>query len=429
MKLTARVQDPNVWRVYKATLGLAVGYGIALSLIAIYLDAKSFTKGQIGSLALVFGAGIVGLSLVMDRLLGRFGGRAMLVTSFFGYAVTVSLFPLLDGFWWLAALRFLDGAFSVGIWVSAETILLSRAGVGNEAFTMSLYALAMAVGYVLGPGFSWVLTRFAPLSVGFVAAGLLSTLSGAYLFFRLEADPPGSGKETDAELRRLGKAQEKPQDELQDEERLSRGQLLWRIKNSCFATFAYGYFQASVVLFLPLHLMQNKGISEGQTIWIPAFFAAGMLLFTNAAGLIGDRVGHLRTMRSLASVGMLMLFGFVFLDSYPWMAVAVFIAGASLASISPVSLALQGVSVRAEDYARTTSIYNSFYALGMLIGPKLSAEIFDAAGGAAMLYHLAALWGAFIIFSLLFHRDDPAVARKRRVHPKWPKRTARRPAP
>jgi MFS family permease len=421
MKLTARVEDPNVWRVYKATLGLAIGYGMALSLIAIYLDAKAFSKGEIGSLALTFGLGIVAFSLLMDRLLGRFGGRAMLVTSFFGYAVTVSVFPFLDGFWPLAALRFFDGAFSVGIWVSAETILLSRAGAGNEAFTMSLYALAMAVGYVLGPGLSWLLTRVAPLSAGFVAAGLLSSLSGAYLFFRLQANSPSSGTGKGTELRAL--------DPAQDEERRSWGQLLWRIKNSCFATFAYGYFQASVVLFLPLYLMQSKGISEGQTIWIPAFFAAGMLLFTNAAGLIGDRVGHLRTMRSLAAIGMLMLFGFVFLDSYPWMAAAVFIAGASLASISPVSLALQGVSVRAEDYGRTTSIYNGFYALGMLIGPKISAEIFDAAGGVVMLYHLAALWGAFIVFSLVFYGDDPAVASKSGLHGPRRKRTRPRPAP
>jgi MFS family permease len=185
-------------------------------------------------------------------------------------------------------------------------------------------------------------------------------------------------------------------------------QLLWRIKNSCFATFSYGYFQASVVLFLPLFLMESKGITKEQTIVIPAYFAGGMLLFINVAGRIGDRFGHLFTMRVLASVGGCMVLGFVHLQSYAFMCITVAIAGASLASISPVSLALQGVVVEREHYARATSIYNVFYAAGMLLGPPISSILFQSLGGPAMLYHLAALWAAFVLFSLAFYRDDPA---------------------
>jgi len=400
MQWTKRVEDPNVWRIYRATVGLSIAYGMALSLLAIFLDAKGFTKGDIGSLAVVFGLGIVAVSLIMDRLIERFSARGMLVASFFGYAATVTVFPFLDSFASVAAVRFLDGAFSVGIWVSAETMLLSRAGEGNKAFTMSLYAVAMAIGYTLGPGIAWALTRFGPLSVGFIAAGVLSTLAGLYVLFKLEPD------KSTLEVVSLEQRDVEPPNERR--RKLSRVEVLWQIKNSCFATFTYGYFQASLVLFLPLYLIHGKGISEGQTIWIPAFFALGMLLFTNAAGLIGDRIGHLLTMRGLASVGMMMVLGFVFLDSYPLMCVAILMTGATLASISPVSLALQGVSMRPEDYSRGTAMYNTFYALGMLVGPKVSADIFERYGGAAMLYHLAALWAGFITFSVIFRRDDPA---------------------
>ncbi|MBW2546836.1 MAG: MFS transporter, partial [Deltaproteobacteria bacterium] len=149
-----------------------------------------------------------------------------------------------------------------------------------------------------------------------------------------------------------------------------------------------------------------------QTIWIPAFFALGMLLFTNPAGLLGDRIGHLLTMRGLSIVGATMVLGFVFLESYWAMGVAVMVAGATLASISPVSLALQGVSLRPEDYSRGTSIYNTFYALGMLFGPMISANIFQQYGGAMMLYHLVALWAGFILFSVVFYRDDPAAQQR-----------------
>jgi predicted MFS family arabinose efflux permease len=404
MKWTKRVEDPNVWRIYRATVGLSVAYGMALSLLAIFLDAKGFTKSDIGSLAFVFGLGIVALSLVMDRLIERFGAKELLVTCFFGYAATVTVFPFLDSFASVALVRFFDGAFSVGIWIGAETMLLSRAGERNKAFTMSLYAVAMGIGYASGPGLAWALTRVGPLAIGFIAAGVLSAAAGVYLLFRLE---PDKATRQVVSLEQLDEATV-----AEPRRRLKRGEVLWQIKNSCFATFTYGYFQASVVLFLPLYLMQSKGITEGQTIWIPAFFALGMLLFTNPAGLLGDRIGHLRTMRGLAIVGAMMVLGFVFLESYAAMGLAVLVAGATLASISPVSLALQGVSLRPEDYSRGTSIYNTFYALGMLFGPKISADIFEKHGGAMMLYHLVALWGGFILFSVIFYRDDPAVQQR-----------------
>jgi MFS family permease len=90
------------------------------------------------------------------------------------------------------------------------------------------------------------------------------------------------------------------------------------------------------------------------------------------------------------------------------MAVAVFIAGATLASISPVSLALQGVVTPKHDYSRSNAIYNAFYAAGMLFGPPVSSVLFRRFGGAGMLYHLAALWMGFVAFATIFAADDPA---------------------
>jgi len=110
------------------------------------------------------------------------------------------------------------------------------------------------------------------------------------------------------------------------------------------------------------------------------------------------------------------------------MCIAILVTGATLASISPVSLALQGVSVRPEDYSRGISIYNTFYALGMLVGPKISAELFESYGGAAMLYHLVALWSGFIIFSLIFYRDDPAAQRRQAARREAGVETSRRTA-
>jgi len=48
------------------------------------------------------------------------------------------------------------------------------------------------------------------------------------------------------------------------------------------------------------------------------------------------------------------------------------------------------------------------YAAGMLLGPKVSSVLFASYGGGVMLAHLASLWTAFVIFTVVFASDDPA---------------------
>jgi MFS family permease len=395
-EIRERVDDPNIYRVYVTTFALGVAYGIAISVLAVHLDQRGFEKNAIGELAAAFALGIVALSLPMGALIRRFSAKTVLAASLFGYAVTVGVFPLLHSYAAIAVVRFFDGACSVGVWVSSETILLARARREHKAYVTSLYAIAIAVGYIAGPVVARLATSVLPLELAFATSSAIALAAGAYAALRIERSGLVAAEHAFGPEAAAGKQ--------------SAWRLLYLIKNSCFATFAYGYFQASVVLFLPLFLMESKGVEKEQTILIPAFFAGGMLLFSNAAGRLGDRVGHLAVMRVLGLVGLTMIASFVYLPSYAWMCAAVFVAGASLASISPVSLALQGV-ITAE-YSRATAIYNAFYAAGMLLGPPISSRIFQSHGGAAMLFHLAALWALFVVFSTVFYRDDPAVKRR-----------------
>jgi len=396
--LVARVPDPNIWRIYGTTVALGIAYGIAISVLAIFLKGRGY-EADIGKLAAWFAAGIVVFSLPMGPLIRRFSAKWVLAASLAGYAMAVTAFPYLPSFGAIAAVRFFDGACSVGVWVSSESILLSRAGKHDKAFATSLYAIAVACGYVGGPLVAALLTRHVPLPVVFVVSGVIALSASAFVALRLAPD--------------LKLTRDVTHENGVKRPTTSLAAVLWRIKTSCFGTFAYGYFQASVVLFLPIYLTEHKGISNFQSFLIPAFFAGGMLLFSNVAGRLGDRFGHLLLMRLLGIIGMGCVLGFVWLDAYPAMCVAVFIAGASLASISPISLALQGVVARPHEYERATSIYNAFYACGMLIGPPISGYLNANKGGAVMLFQLAALWAAFIAFAWLFRGDDPAWARSR----------------
>jgi MFS family permease len=398
-----QLADRNIWRIYGACLLLGVAYGLAVAVIALHLDAHGFDKRAIGELAAWFAAGLVAAAIPAGRIIGRVGAKTTLATALGGYAVAVAIFPRLTSFGAIAADRFVDGACSVFAWIAFETILLRRSSASNKARVMSLYAIAMAVGYIVGPLLAHEVARAWPLERAFVVSGVIALAASAFVALRLEPDAHDQAR---------ARGEKGPLGDESHEPHASTAAILGRIKTSCFATFAYGYFEASVVLFLPLYLVETKGIDRDLTITVPAFFAVGMLLFSNVAGRLGDRFGHLLVMRVLASVGGAMVLGFVALKSFPPMAGAVFVAGATLASISPVSLALQGVVTAPRDYERANSVYNGFYAAGILLGPPLSSFIFQRWGGGAMLVHLASMWAAFVVFAFAFAADDPAYRKK-----------------
>lgn len=401
----ARISDPNIWTIYAAMLLLGVAYGVSIAVLAIHLDAHGIPKLAMGGLAAAFAVGIIAVSLPAGWCVQRFGAKRTLLVAIAGYAACVSAFPFLETTTALSVARLFDGAASVGVWVAAETALLARSDRTNKAFVMSLYAMSVAVGYILGPILATYVVKVATTSGAFLVAGALACLAALVVLTRFkEGERAHDGGEE------AGAARAEP--------RASARSIVWKTKTSCFGTFAYGYFQASVVLFLPLYLIEEKGIAETQTILVTAFFAAGMLVASMLVSRLGDRHGHLLVMRILAAIGGAMVGGFVLFSSFGAMCAAVFVAGATLASISPVSLALQGIIVPPRDLGRANAFYNAAYAAGMLLGPPVSSVLFTRFGGGEMLAHLAALWASFVVFTAVFANDDPRRDRRAASHPR-----------
>lgn len=395
--LLRKIPDRNIWIVYAAILLLGIAYGVSIAVLAIHLKEHGIDELAMGGLAAAFAAGIVVLAVPSGLLVQRFGAKTTLLVSLVGYAICVSTFPFLGTTAALSVLRFFDGAFSVVVWVAAETALLSRSGPTNKAVVMSLYGMSLAIGYVMGPILAAFVVPLATTAGSFVTAGVLAIVAAVVVATQYREGPT---HETAAHGERAAEG-----------EALPALALLRMTKTSCLGTFSYGYFQASVVLFLPLYLIQAKGVPANRTILITAFFAAGMLSSSTLVSRMGDRHGHLLVMRFLGAIGGTMVASFVLLPSFATMCAAVFVAGGTLASISPVSLALQGVIVPARDLGRANSFYNAAYAAGMLAGPPISGYLFKHSGGGAMLVHLAAMWAFFVVFTAVFANDDPRRAR------------------
>ncbi len=389
--------DRTIALVYLTILFLGISYGLALSIAGIFLKNRGFDEPQIGWLVTFFAAGIGALAVPSGSLLSRFGPKRVLICSLLGYGAAAALFPLMQSWWGFGAVRFFDGAFSVGVWVSSETILLARAPKAEKAFFMSIYAIALAAGYVIGPIVNSVLVLVAPKTTAFFAAGAVALVAATVVALLLDAVRSNEAASGEA-LGGDGAPEAAPE--------LGTWEVLRKIRAACFATFSYGYFQASVAMFLPLYLIGN-GMTEEETILIPAFFAGGMLSSVVVAGKLADKHGHLFIMRALGAVGTAAILSFVLTHNEFVVYALVLIAGASLAALSPVSLGLQGLVLSPRDLKRGGGLYNAAYGLGMLIGPPVSGTLFKAMSGDAMVLHFAGLWGAFVVATVLWRGDDP----------------------
>lgn len=397
--LRARLPDRNLWVVYRTMIVLSAAYGIALAVMPMVLEHRHLGPDVVGELASFFALGLVLFAAPSGAVIRRVSARWTLAVSIVGYGVMIGIIPLLASYSALALDRFVDGLFSMGAWMSGETLVLWRAPKEDKALATSLSASFTMSGYPIGAAISFGVSSWLSPELRFVLAGAIACLAALVCATGLDPDPalppheapPAESPSPAASSSILG--------------------LAWRIKTSCAATFASGFFQSSGALFIPRFLVDERHVPEEQASLVVGLVGLGMLLFASPAGRLGDRIGHLRVMRMLAVLGLLGMLAFLVLDSFAMMCVVIVIAGGAITAMPPLSLALQGVIAQPDEYTRTNSIFNVFFASGLVVGPFITGRVFHAFGGSAILWLFAGLWIVFVLLSVVFREDDPRAAR------------------
>ena len=399
--LRARLPDRNLWAVYRTMIVLSTAYGIALAVMPMVLEHRGLGADVVGEIASFFALGLVVFAAPSGAVIRRFSARRTLAVSIVGYGAMIALIPLLSSYTALAIDRFVDGLFSMGAWMSGETLVLWRAPKNDKALATSLSASFTMSGYPLGAAISFGISSWLSPEHRFVLAGAIACIAAVVAVTGLDPDPVIAHTVLPCEGPIAG-----------TERAPSRGviELAWRIKTSCAATFASGFFQASGALFIPRFLVDERHVPEEQASLVVGLVGLGMLLVASPAGRLGDRIGHLAVMRILALAGLIGMLAFLVVDSFIVMCVIIVIAGGAITSMPPLSLALQGVIAKPDEYTRTNSIFNVFFASGLVVGPLLTGRIFHTFGGSAILWLFAALWAGFVVLSLAFRGDDPRVS-------------------
>ena len=399
--LREHLPDRNLWVIYATMLVLSTAYGIALAVLPIVLEERKLGHDVVGELASWFALGLVLFALPSGAFIRWFSARWTLVVSILGYAAMIGILPLATSYPALAADRFVDGLFSMGAWMSAETLVLWRSTRGNKALATSLSATFTMFGYLVGPVLSYGVSGWVHPETRFFVASAIAVGAAVVCGLWLDPDPPESHRHAEVVPGSAETEVEAPSG------LWGALSLAWRIKVSCVATFASGFFQASAALFVPRFLALEKGVPEEKASLVVAFAAAGMLLISNFAARAGDRFGHIRVMRGLALAGVVGMLAMLPLHSFALMGLVFVVAGGCISSMPPLSLALQGVIVCPAEYPRSNSIFNVFFACGLVLGPWVTGRLFAASGGAAIVLLFAGLWCVFVAVTWVFRRDDP----------------------
>jgi len=317
--------------------------------------------------------------LASDRL----GRRKPLV--FAGFLLSAPLYAAyaaVDSVGWLLALRFLQGAVTVGGWSTLMAHVLDQVDERRRGRSLGLMGGAISLGISLGAPLGGYLSRdFGVRAPLVAAAGLFLAVALASL-----ALPDGYRGRQRVTLRQIASAL------------LGRPRLLL----PCFFYFVDRYTVGLFVVLFPLYL-GSLGVADpalrGRYL---ALFLLPFALLQVATGRLAERTGAFPPLvaGSLAYGLLLTLVGFSDLSTLWWVMAGL---GATAAVMFPPTLML--TAELADPAARGSAMggFNLAGSLGFAVGPMAGAWAFEAggygfafalAGGLEVTAALVALGGA-----------------------------------
>ncbi|HEY1100665.1 MAG TPA: MFS transporter [Myxococcota bacterium] len=379
-----------------ATFAMDIGFSAIAAGAAVAAKA-----GGLGASTIALGGAVSSLATVVGALsAGRLPHRvrawcASLLVLFAGAALS-----LLAGHEALAVLlvplRVFDG-LGLGIALTASETLLFERVVDDTARRRALGACAMATaaGFVAGPAFTAVAVVAGVDSIA--AAFVVAAVAAVATVVLVRATIPSAAPTATTTIASTSTSTSTTST-ISTTSTTTWSTLWARNRVPWLTTLSYGTFQGAGLIALPLLLLE-VGVDDAGAVAIVAVYAAGMFVGTAAVPRLGTRFGDVGVMVAFCIVGGAAIVGVGTLP-VQWLLVRAplsFVAGATVASLSPLSLAIVGRVNSAAELPRANSIYNALYGLGNLLGPLLLAVFVDVVGTAAVI---TALGVGFVVHAV-----------------------------
>ncbi len=269
-------------------------------------------------------------------------------------AIFFVLMPLIDQFWLLVAVRFVQGAFTVAAWSLAMTMALDWAGDENRGRTMGVLGAGMMMGMAMGAPMGGMLGERWTISGPFYLAFVVFVVAFCIAILLIR----------EPETRRVKVKASIPLKEEAD---------LWIPSAFGFVErFTAGFF---ITLF-PVFLLEEFDFGSGMRGMYLGIFFLPFAVLQYPFGRLTDRWGPLPFIIAGSIVYGAIMMLVTFLQPVP-LAVLMVTLGTMAAGMLPASLVLVGAFARPETHGRAMGLFNARGSVGFAAGLLLSAVFAD----------------------------------------------------
>jgi DHA1 family solute carrier family 18 vesicular amine transporter 1/2 len=351
------------------------------------------TPTMIGVLFGSFGITLLAVSVPMGAVSDAVGRKGPLVASAIGLAGATALFAFSGTLPWLFAARLLQGAADGVMWVTGFALIADLYGPGERGRVMGYVMSGTSVGFMLGPSIGGWLYVAGGIRLPFLFVSGLSLICAAGF---LAMQPPVRDRSVHAPS-------------------------IWSVLRVGEVARCVGFVVVAAMTFamfepvLPLFYSRSLGLSP---VRVGLLFGSGAVasavmpfiygpLIAKWGGRRLTIIGLMLTAAGLPLLGLAQGFRSAMLITVVvWMAAAL-ITTPSLAYMAEVT-SFAGAAAYGIGYG----VYNTAWAVGLLVGPTAGGFLFERLG----FEHLMLGWAPFVIvMTILLAMGTTKPARARTV--------------
>lgn len=190
MHLTDEQKQRTLWIISLIAVVNAAGYGVIIPLLYSYTHRFGLSVFASGLLFAVFSLAQFISTPIIGRISDKHGRKPMLVYSVMGSAVSFFLFAIAHSAPLLFFSRMLDGISGGNISV-AQAIVTDVTLPQERTKWFGVLGAAFGVGFLVGPAMGGILSRIAPNTPFFLAAGISLIAALLVQFVLIETLAPG----------------------------------------------------------------------------------------------------------------------------------------------------------------------------------------------------------------------------------------------
>jgi len=366
-----------------------VGFGFVIPLLPDYITRFGGAPALVGLLSSVYALGQFIAAPLVGRFSDRFGRKPLLLFSIGGTFLSLLL---LGAAWALPvvfASRILDGLTGGNITV-AQSYIADVTDEKERARGLGLIGAAFGLGFILGPLFGGLLSRFGLSAPAFAAAAVALTnliLITAVLPESLTAErrtAMARNPRRRVNLKLLVETLRTPK----------AGTIL---HITLFYGLAFVMFQTMFSVFV----QQRLGIGAEGRGYLLAY--AGILIVTIQGGVIGALAKRFSEPRLLLAASVVLVFGFLLWAFSPtvwFLMIALVPIAVGGGVMTTVNRSLLSKSVPVEEIGGTLGLSTSIESMNGIIAPAIGGALFPLLGTWApgVLASLLMIWVARFVW-------------------------------